>query len=156
MLNILYITFYIKTNRVEEVIKYCKDKVNLYIIYTSKDFKKMKDIKFDYILTLYYWKMNWANYIDDKKFIEIPNYIHYKHIIYQDSNPLSSLANTKYDILNIYRFSIDSLEIIKQKNKYSKIVKKKLDNFNYQIINNGGWHFSFIKSPEQIVKKINA
>ena len=32
----------------------------------------------------------------------------------------------------------------------------KLGFFNYQIINNGGWHFSFIKSPEQIVKKINA
>lgn len=135
MLNILYITFYIKTNRVEEVIKYCKDKVNLYVVYTSKDFKKMKDIKFDYILTLYYWKMNWANYIDNKKFIEIPNYINYKHIIYQDSNPLSSLvsATDKKDIINIYRFSIDSLEIAKQRNKYNKIVKKKLNNFNFQI-----------------------
>lgn len=133
MLNILYITFYIKTNRVEEIKKYCRDKVNLYIVETSKDFKKMKDIKFDYILTLYYWKMKWANYIDDNKFIEIPNYINYKHIIYQDSNPLSSLANSKNDILNIYRFSIDSLEIIKQKNIYNKIIKKKMDNFNFQI-----------------------
>ena len=28
--------------------------------------------------------------------------------------------------------------------------------FNYQVINNGGWHFSYIKTPEQIVKKIEA
>ena len=27
---------------------------------------------------------------------------------------------------------------------------------NYQIINNGGWHFSFIKTPEQIIKKIES
>ncbi len=32
----------------------------------------------------------------------------------------------------------------------------KLGLFNYQIINNGGWHFSFIKTPEQIIKKIEA
>ena len=55
------------------------------------------------------------NATGNKKFIEIPNYINYKHIIYQDSNPLSSLANSKNDILNIYRFSIDSLEINKQR-----------------------------------------
>ena len=35
-------------------------------------------------------------------------------------------------------------------------ILNKLGFFNYQIIDNGGWHFSFIKTPEQIVKKIEA
>ena len=28
--------------------------------------------------------------------------------------------------------------------------------FKTQIINNGGWHFSFLKTPEDIIKKMNA
>ena len=37
-----------------------------------------------------------------------------------------------------------------------RTILNKLGFFNYQIINNGGWHFSFIKTPEQIIKKIEA
>ena len=37
-----------------------------------------------------------------------------------------------------------------------KSILNKLGFFNYQIIDNGGWHFSFIKSPEQIIKKIES
>ena len=37
-----------------------------------------------------------------------------------------------------------------------KTILNKLGFFNYQIINDGGWHFSFIKTPEQIIKKIEA
>ena len=41
-----------------------------------------------------------------------------------------------------------------------KIKKRKILNrlgfFNYQIIENGGWHFSFIKTPEKIIRKIEA
>ena len=36
------------------------------------------------------------------------------------------------------------------------IFKRFFLNRNYKILENGGWHFSFIKSPERIVKKINA
>ena len=39
--------------------------------------------------------------------------------------------------------------------KNRKILNK-LGFFNYQIIDNGGWHFSFIKTPTQIIKKIEA
>ena len=35
-------------------------------------------------------------------------------------------------------------------------ILNKLGFFNYQVINDGGWHFSYIKTPEQIVKKIEA
>ena len=35
-------------------------------------------------------------------------------------------------------------------------ILNKLGFFNYQIIDNGGWHFSFIKNPEQIIKKIES
>ena len=37
-----------------------------------------------------------------------------------------------------------------------RTILNKLGFFNCQIINNGGWHFSFIKTPEQIIRKIEA
>ena len=40
--------------------------------------------------------------------------------------------------------------------KKNNIFKRFFLNRNYKILENGGWHFSFIKSPERIVKKINA
>lgn len=39
--------------------------------------------------------------------------------------------------------------------KYS-FFKKFFLNKNYKVIEDGGWHFSFIKSPERIIKKINS
>ena len=41
---------------------------------------------------------------------------------------------------------------IKKKN----FLKKYLFNLNYQIINNGGWHFSNLKTPSELVKKISS
>jgi beta-1,4-mannosyl-glycoprotein beta-1,4-N-acetylglucosaminyltransferase len=35
-------------------------------------------------------------------------------------------------------------------------ILNKLGFYNYQIIDNGGWHFSFIKDPAQIIKKIES
>jgi beta-1,4-mannosyl-glycoprotein beta-1,4-N-acetylglucosaminyltransferase len=35
-------------------------------------------------------------------------------------------------------------------------ILNKLGFYNYQIIDNGGWHFSFIKNPKQIIKKIES
>lgn len=133
MLNILFITFYIKKNRVDIVKKYLKNKVNLFIVENSEDFVKYKKIDFDFILTLYYWEMKWTKYIDNRDFIKIPDYIKYKHIIFQDSNPLSSLVNNKKDILNIYRYSIDNLEISKQRNIVNKTILKKLKKINTKI-----------------------
>ena len=39
-----------------------------------------------------------------------------------------------------------------------KVKKTLLENFNkkIQIINNGGWHFSFLKNPESIKNKITS
>ena len=41
---------------------------------------------------------------------------------------------------------------IKRKN----FLKRYLFNQNYQIINNGGWHFSNLKTPSELVKKISS
>ena len=41
---------------------------------------------------------------------------------------------------------------IKKKNFF----KRYLFNLNYQIINNGGWHFSNLKTPSELIKKISS
>ena len=40
--------------------------------------------------------------------------------------------------------------------KKRNILKRYLFNMNYLVIKNGGWHFSNIKSPKEIIEKINS
>tara|TARA_X000000368_G_scaffold367104_1_gene314237 strand:+ start:288 stop:1109 length:822 start_codon:yes stop_codon:yes gene_type:complete len=40
--------------------------------------------------------------------------------------------------------------------KKRNIIKKFFLNLNYEILKNGGWHFSNIKSPDEIIEKTNA
>lgn len=136
MLNILFITFYIKKEKVEFISSVLKKQAKLQVIYDYSDFEKVKNIEFDFILTAYYWKINWADHFEKKKFNkEIPSYIKYKHLVFQDSNPLSSYAiDTKFKHnYFVYRFSIGSIEIPKQINIISKDVLRKKKKYNFQI-----------------------
>ena len=105
---------------------------------------------------------------------EIPNPTKikdFKSNLYKYGIFMQNMYNYKINILNItegnnnwpgtrickrkYLKSFFDLRILKVKNIYSpfwKFYKEK----SIQLINNGGWHFSFIKTPEQIIKKIEA
>jgi len=136
MLSILFITFYIKKDKIEIISNFLRKHSKLFLINDYKDFEKVRDIKFDFVLTAYYWKINWAGHFEKKKYTkEIPSFIQYKHLIFQDSNPLSSY---QVDVKGapgffIYRFSIGSLEIPMQINKIDEIVKQKRKIYKFKI-----------------------
>lgn len=66
MVSILFITFYIKKDKIEIISNFLKKYVKLHLIFDYKDFEKVKDIKFDFVLTAYFWKINWADHFDKK------------------------------------------------------------------------------------------
>ena len=72
----------------------------------------------------------------------------------------------KINLLNVTQVKWYGSRMCKKKNLLSpqwlrsqKIKKKNFWNFNrisWNIINNGGWHFSYLMKPEQIKKKISS
>ena len=131
MIELLFITFYIKEEKANRMINSLINKVNLTVVNEFNDFKKCRNKKFDVVLTQYYWKIHWVKGQSDKFPRKLPKYINKKLIVFMDSNPLNSLKlenNT-----DLYRFSIGDLVISKQLNRVDKIINKRLNEINYEI-----------------------
>jgi len=131
-MNILFITFYIKKEKIKSIQESLNKYASVKLIEDYDDFKKYREINFDVVLTALYWKINWADHFEKKKFDKkIPDFIKYKLIIYQESNPLSSYGFQSKNFL--YRYSFGNICLEKQKNIIDKDIIKKRDIYKIEI-----------------------
>jgi len=131
MIELLFVTFYIKPDKAKRMINALNKQVNLSVVNEFNDFKKYKNKNFDVVLTQYYWKIHWVKDQSHRFTRKLPKYINKKVVIYMDSNPLNSLKLENN--IELYRFSIGDLVIGRQLNRVNKYINERLKKIKYEI-----------------------